>query len=66
MILVCKEEVKDSLEIMNFFTRSKTYKFINGRDPKNNKYIGYIVKDDLGLKRWITEEFKEQHFQVGE
>lgn len=63
--LICKKEVKDSLEINNFFTKGKTYRFIEGSNPKNSESIGYVIKDDLGLRRWISREFKEEHFEEG-
>lgn len=64
--LICKEEIKDSLEISNIFTKGKMYKFINGKNPRDNEVIGYVLKDDLGCKRWINKEDKEKHFIEGD
>lgn len=66
VILVCKKELKDSLEINNYLTKGKSYRFIKGKLPQNPKIIGYIVKDDLGLRRWINTDFKEEYFEEGE
>lgn len=60
--LICKEEVKDNLEIHRIFTRGNTYMFTEGKHPKGPNCIGYI-KDDSGLQRWIDKEFKEQCFK---
>ena len=64
--LICKEEIKDSLEISNIFTKGKLYKFIDGKDPRDTGAIGYVLKDDLGCKRWLDQEIKEKHFVEGD
>lgn len=64
--LVCKEEMKDSLEISNIFTKGKKYKFINGRNPRDTEAIGYVLKDDLGCRRWLNNETKKKHFIEGD
>ena len=54
------------MEISNIFTKGKMYKFINGKNPRDNEVIGYVLKDDLGCKRWINKEDKEKHFIEGD
>ena len=64
--LICKKEIKDSLEISNIFTKDKMYKFINGKNPRDIEAIGYVLKDDLGCRRWLNKETKKKHFIEGD
>lgn len=63
MILVCRKTVT-AFKDDKLFTSGCTYEFVpvNNRYTKINGFVGYIKKDDEGYKRWLTEDFKKEHF----
>ena len=47
------------------FTQNKVYEFVpvDNKYTKDKNYIGYINKDNEGLKRWVSKEFLEEYFE---
>lgn len=65
MVIICKKTI-DAINdrTARLFTAGASYEFIpiDNRYTRVNNLIGYVKKDDEGYKRWISEDFKKEHF----
>jgi hypothetical protein len=65
-LLKCiKSVMNHNWRLNNLFTKDVEYEFVpvSNRYTKTHNLIGYVKKDGEGFKRWITEDFKQEHFK---
>lgn len=65
MEIVCINNVRDCFDHKSLFTSGTTYNFVSvdNRYSKLNGFVGYVKRDDEGLKRWLTGLFKSEIFE---